>query len=445
MPPAVRVLVIAIVLVSVAVSNASAATVTIVHGVPGFTADVYVNGVKRLDGFAAGAMTSPIHIPAGRYRIAIRPAGAPPNSKPALAGTVTLGKKTNASLVAYLRPGGKPALAVFPNPLRALPAGRSRLVFRQVADAPPAGLVVDGRVRVRGVKSGQSRATLQRSGAHRLAVRLANGRTIWGPAGVRLRPGSVYLVYSIGSLKKGTLDQLVQRIADRTPPPRTVQAGTSGLLSVAAQIFFRAFGHQLQRALVPAPALASAWPTHVARVLQQPLVPIAAPALASAWPTHVARVLQQPLVPIAAPVRVLIPSLRVAAPVTQVGFAPGGGLALPPANAVGWYRYGAAPGASGSTVLAAHVDYAGAHGAFWGLRQLHRGALVVVERADGQTMRFRVVSLRRYAKAALPSAEIFSTTGRARLTLVTCGGLFDQTTGHYADNIVATAVETRAR
>jgi hypothetical protein len=437
MPAIVRIFVIAFVLVGVAASNSFAATVTVVHGIPGFTADVYVNDVKRLDGFAAGAMTSPIHVPAGRYRIAIRPAGAPPHSKPVLAGTVTLAKRTNASLVAYLQPGGKPALAVFRNPLRTLPAGRSRLVFHQVADAPPATLVVDGpprararrgHARTRNIRNGKS--TVAPAGAHRLAVRLANGRIVWGPARVHLRAGSVYLVYSIGSLKKGTLDQLVQRIADRTPPPRTVQAGTSGLLSLVAQIFFRAFGQQLQPAPVPQ---------------QLRLAPVTVPARASGWPTHVARVLRQPLAPLAAPVRVLIPSLRVAAPVTQVGLATGRGLALPPANAVGWYRYGAAPGASGSTVLAAHVDYAGVRGAFWGLRQLHRGALVIVERADGQTMRFRIVSLRRYAKAALPTAEIFSTTGRARLTLVTCGGLFDQMTGHYADNIVATAVETRLR
>ena len=52
-----------------------AATVTVVHGVPGFRADVYVNGKKALTGFPAGAMTTPIHLPAGLYHLAIRPAG----------------------------------------------------------------------------------------------------------------------------------------------------------------------------------------------------------------------------------------------------------------------------------------------------------------------------------------------------------------------------------
>lgn len=65
-------------------------TVTVLHALPGFTADVYVNGKLTLSGFEPETATDPLELPPGRYRIAIRDVGAAPTSEPALAGTVTL-------------------------------------------------------------------------------------------------------------------------------------------------------------------------------------------------------------------------------------------------------------------------------------------------------------------------------------------------------------------
>jgi hypothetical protein len=42
-------------------------------------------------------------------------------------------------------------------------------------------------------------------------------------------------------------------------------------------------------------------------------------------------------------------------------------------------------------------------------------------------------------KAQLPT-NIWSQKGRNHLVLVTCGGPFDNATGHYRDNVVVTAV-----
>ena len=41
-------------------------------------------------------------------------------------------------------------------------------------------------------------------------------------------------------------------------------------------------------------------------------------------------------------------------------------------------------------------------------------------------------------KAELP-AELFSRAGPPRLALITCGGAFNDTTRHYADNVVIVA------
>src|SRR4051812_20506035 len=97
----------------VAAAPASAATVTVVHGIPAFPADVYVNGKKALSGFEAGQMTDPIDLPAGSYQLAIRKAGSPASSKPALSGSLTLKKDSNASVVGHLDGTGKPSLSVY--------------------------------------------------------------------------------------------------------------------------------------------------------------------------------------------------------------------------------------------------------------------------------------------------------------------------------------------
>ena len=58
---------------------------------------------------------------------------------------------------------------------------------------------------------------------------------------------------------------------------------------------------------------------------------------------------------------------------------------------------------------------------------------------DGRTFTYRVVSVRDYLKRDLPP-DVYSIKGRPRLVLVTCGGPFVQSAGHYRDNVVLTAV-----
>jgi hypothetical protein len=46
--------------------------------------------------------------------------------------------------------------------------------------------------------------------------------------------------------------------------------------------------------------------------------------------------------------------------------------------------------------------------------------------------------VRTYPKADLPPS-VYSRRGPARLVVVTCGGRFDEATGHYPDDVVLTA------
>jgi hypothetical protein len=97
------------------------------------------------------------------------------------------------------------------------------------------------------------------------------------------------------------------------------------------------------------------------------------------------------------------------------------------------------PATAGSVVVAGHVNYFDqGPGALSTLSQIQPGALVSVTAGSGTPTSWRVISLRVFARSALPSAT-FSTSGPRQLVLITCGGPFDAHDGSYLDNVVVTA------
>jgi len=213
---------------------AQAATVTVVHGIPGFRADVYVNGKITLKGFEAGTMTNALNLPSGQYKLAIRPAGAAASSKPALAGNLKLGRNTSASVVGHLSAKGTPMLSVYTNDVSRPAAGRTRLTVRHTADAPPVDIVVNGKPLFEGIRPPTQRERELPAGTYTVSVSLAGTDTnIWGPSKLTLKAGSTNVVYAIGSQDDGTLDQLVQRFSPSGFSPGSVPAGSAGLAAAA--------------------------------------------------------------------------------------------------------------------------------------------------------------------------------------------------------------------
>jgi hypothetical protein len=140
--------------------------------------------------------------------------------------------------------------------------------------------------------------------------------------------------------------------------------------------------------------------------------------------------------------RIRVGAIGVDAPVVPVGIADTGGAMEVPEDitTVGWYRYGPRPDQPGSSVLVGHVDSsARGAGVFFRLRQVPIGSVVRIDFADGSSARFRVAARRAYPKTQLP-ARVFARSGDPVLTLITCGGAFDPSTGHYVDNVVVYAV-----
>jgi len=109
-----------------------------------------------------------------------------------------------------------------------------------------------------------------------------------------------------------------------------------------------------------------------------------------------------------------------AATVIDVGVNDDETFEVPPADEVGWYRFGPSPGQAGSAVLAAHIAFDGVDGVFRHLEDLTPGDRVEVFYDDGSTAAFMIESVVEYDKEGLPD-ELFAKDGPAKLALITCG------------------------
>jgi len=144
-----------------------------------------------------------------------------------------------------------------------------------------------------------------------------------------------------------------------------------------------------------------------------------------------------------APVSISIPSIRVRAKVIGLGLTKGGDVQVPPLAhpfLTSWYDRGTTPGAPGAAVLFGHVDSAAVGPAvFYNLGELRPGDLIYITLKDKRTGVFKVYSAALYQKATFPALAIYSYTSWPSLRLITCGGAFDTSTGHYLGNTVVFA------
>ncbi|MGC9665464.1 class F sortase, partial [Planosporangium sp. 12N6] len=111
----------------------------------------------------------------------------------------------------------------------------------------------------------------------------------------------------------------------------------------------------------------------------------------------------------------------------------------------GWYSLGPTPGEPGAAVIVGHVDGYHEPGIFYLLYKLKRGDQVRVTRADGTTARFTVYHTEQVDKEDFPTSQVYATTTRPELRLITCGGTFNRASGNYTDNIIVFAALTGSR
>ena len=217
---------VALPLAAPASAAAGSGTVTVIHGVPGLTVDVYVNGKATLTSFAPDTVTPPIALPAGTYTIDIRKAGAPPSAPPAITGTATLAAGANASLVAHLSASGQPELTAYPNTTSGLAAGKARVIVRHDAAAPAVDVRANGQPVITNLTNPNQKSLDVAAGTVSADVVLAGQTTsVIGPATLTLPAGTTTAVYAVGSAQQGSLHLLTQTVTDA---PNAVAAGTGG-------------------------------------------------------------------------------------------------------------------------------------------------------------------------------------------------------------------------
>ena len=139
-----------------------------------------------------------------------------------------------------------------------------------------------------------------------------------------------------------------------------------------------------------------------------------------------------------------IPAFDVVSDVVPVGKDASGGVAVPDdIRTTGWYERSAWIGAQqGSIVLVGHRDSAAdGAGALYGIEQLEVGDSLVLSAQDGTPQRFRVREIKSVEKTKFSTIveDVFDLASPYRLTLITCGGAFDEAAGSYLSNIIVTA------
>lgn len=143
----------------------------------------------------------------------------------------------------------------------------------------------------------------------------------------------------------------------------------------------------------------------------------------------------------ATPSSLEIPAIGVRAEgLVDLGLTSSGAMEVPDGAATaGWFSLSPVPGEPGPSVVAAHVDYDKVPGVFARLHEMKVGDTAVVTRSDGTPVRFTAYRVERFAKTAFPTQDVYGNTAGPELRLITCGGSFDQGSGHYRDNVVVFA------
>jgi hypothetical protein len=206
------------------------ATVSVLHGVPGATVDVYANGDALLRNFKPGTLTDPVKLPAGEYDLKVTAAGAGADGAAVMeAKDVTVPAGANLTVVAHLDASGKPVLTPFANDTSKVRAGQARLTVRHTAAAPAVDVRANGNAVLKKLTNPNEAKADVAAGTIKADVVLAGTDTVAiGPADVTLKEGTNTIVYAWGSAADKNLKLAVQTIGHLQSAPGGVPAGSGG-------------------------------------------------------------------------------------------------------------------------------------------------------------------------------------------------------------------------
>ena len=140
------------------------------------------------------------------------------------------------------------------------------------------------------------------------------------------------------------------------------------------------------------------------------------------------------------PSRLLIPRIGVNARIESRGLDAYRNMLTPrDFHDVAWYNLGPAPGQPGNALMNGHVDWWTGSAVFTRLAELRPGDRVTVVRGDGTRLTFKVTGSDTVAAGARV-ASLFAPSKSARLTLITCAGVWDPRTLSNTQRLLVSAV-----
>ena len=187
--------------------------ISLIHGIPGTTVDLVVDGTVVLDAFTPGSIVD-ITSFAGRtlnnVEVVTDDTG---DTVIGPVATLDVPATGNWSLVAHLDAGGDATLSSFENNLDDTENDEARLTIRHTAEAPPVDLVLGDQRPVTNAANGASAELELPSGPLADAsIALSAGNPILEITGVTMAANTNTVVYVVGSAEDDTVDVVVQII-----------------------------------------------------------------------------------------------------------------------------------------------------------------------------------------------------------------------------------------
>ncbi len=215
---------------------ASTAHVSILHGVPDATVDVYANGEALLKNFEPGTLTDPQQLPAGTYDLKVVKAGDGADGDAVIkADNVKVPGGANITVVAHLAADGDPTLTPFVNDVSKIPTGKARIIVRHTAAAPAVDVRAGGDPVFTDLTNPKEKSAEVDAGTLKADVVLAGTDTVvLGPASLDLAEGTTSIVYAWGSAEDENLELAVQTIKGMHGNPGGVPGGTGGQAAAAS-------------------------------------------------------------------------------------------------------------------------------------------------------------------------------------------------------------------
>jgi LPXTG-site transpeptidase (sortase) family protein len=143
------------------------------------------------------------------------------------------------------------------------------------------------------------------------------------------------------------------------------------------------------------------------------------------------------------PASIDIPKIGTHADIVTLGQDADGAMQAPTdPDTVGWYGLGTGIGTPGNALLDGHVDWGGRLRVFGLLKQLAPGDTIQITDSQGTVLTYSVTWTRLFDADSAPLDQIFEQTPDETVTLITCGGAFDQAAHMYVSRWVVRAARS---